>query len=72
MAGNEFFQFTLESASLTLSSREKKYRGSQSANTTVVVENLTLKLKPWDEEMGQRPMNVSEFKVCGLYLFFFT
>ena len=40
---------------------EKKYRGSQSANTTVVVENLTVKLCSWDEEMGHYPMNVSEF-----------
>ena len=43
-------------------SREK-YRGSQSVNTRVVVENLTVELYPWDEEMGQCPMNVSEFKV---------
>ena len=39
------------------------YRGSQSAYVTVVVENLTVKLYSWDEEMGQCPMNVSEFKV---------
>ena len=41
----------------------KKYRESQNANITVVVENLTVKLYAWDEEMGQCPMNVSEFKV---------
>ena len=43
-------------------SRGTIYRGCQSANTTVIVENLTVKLYPWDEEIGQCPMNVSEIK----------
>ena len=31
--------------------------------TTIVVENLTARFYPWDEELGQCPTNVSNFKV---------
>ena len=31
--------------------------------TTIVVENLTARFYPWDEELGQFPTNVSNFKV---------
>ena len=31
--------------------------------TTIVVENLTVRFYPWDEELGQFPTNVSKFKV---------
>ena len=52
-------------------SGKKKCRESQSANTTVVDENRTVKLYPWDEEMGQCPNDVSELKyICGRLIMF--
>ena len=66
ITGNECFLFAcLLSKHFPVAEKVKRERESQSASI-IVVENLTVKLYPWDEEMWQRPMTVSEFKVYGL------
>ena len=59
----------------------EKYRGSQGVNTTVVVENLTVTLYPWDEVSNSDGEVVSLGRsvhwmcqnlkyICSLFLFF--